>query len=158
MSLEDDLNKLQEEHDLGMLTDEQYADAKARAIEAADAEGAVRPLTGVDKVDREWRVERRQYEQQGNDGFRYLPTKGTVVLPVVFSVIFCVIWVKIALQNHSPLVFVLAAPVMELLMIPYFISTFKKANQYNDAKSTYAARREAETVEQDHEQARRRDL
>jgi hypothetical protein len=76
MNLADELRKLEELHRSGALTDEEFAAAKARVLAGEPAgtgpagEGVMREQLDelrlqneVDRLDREWQMERERYVQ-----------------------------------------------------------------------------------------------
>lgn len=104
MGIADELQKLDELHRNGTLTDEEFAQAKTRLLTepAAQANPPIgsfleEQLANVSyqndlaRLDREWDIERRQYEVVGRYGRRYIPTTGTAfasALVGLFGVIF----------------------------------------------------------------------
>jgi hypothetical protein len=95
MGIADELQKLDELHRKGTLTNEEFVQAKSRllatpigtSLEAGallqDQLTEVRHQNELARIDSEWEIERRQYEIRGRYGTRYVPTYGTVIATVV---------------------------------------------------------------------------
>src|SRR5262245_39381991 len=86
MNIADELRKLQDLHRSGVLTDEEFATAKAAVLagnttdDRAGNEPAmhahleeIKLQNEVARLDREWELEREQYMVAGKYGYRYIP-------------------------------------------------------------------------------------
>ena len=105
MGIADELQKLSELLKNGTLTNEEFAQAKIRLL----AEPATKPTVEVSefledqltevryqnelaRIDREWEIERRQYQVVGRFGRSFTPTIGTGIATAVVGGIFGLFW------------------------------------------------------------------
>src|SRR5690348_5211282 len=101
MNLADELQKLQELHRSGALTDEEFAAAKAAVLAKGNTEAAaptepvlkehldeVKRQNQLAQLDREWQNEREQYMIQGRNGMRMVPTRAMSVIGGVVVAVF----------------------------------------------------------------------
>ena len=70
MSESDDIRKLQELRDRGLLTESDV--------------WQIRLQNELERLDREWETERKWYLLRGRRGSLHVPTKGWIVLPLLF--------------------------------------------------------------------------
>jgi len=113
MSLADDLNKLRDELDSGQIDSRQYDEARAQAIQAADASS-----TGQSS--------RIDATVPTSAGPPVVPIKTIMTLQIVGALVFAGMWIKVTL-GHAPILFVFAVPLAELLALPVFFKMYRKA-------------------------------
>ena len=93
----------------------------------------------LDRLDREWMLERDQYMVQDKHGRRHFPGKAGSILVMVLMIGFTILWMAIAAAS-SPLVslfgllFIAAAVVV-------FITRLHKADEYERRRRRYERRR-----------------
>ena len=167
MSLADDLMKLEDLRRTGALTDTEFAQAKAKLLAAgAPAPGdAVAEKLGeqlaetryqneLERIDREWQIEREHFMVADKHGRRHIPTVGTGQLTAVGGGLFGVFWTVMAfgITSGAPDVgpfsiakvfFPLFGVVFTVGAMVYGVHLVNKANAYNKAFAAYQKRRAA---------------
>ena len=111
MGIADELQKLEQLRQSGSLTDTEFAQAKIRLLESPsqvvnadlglvleDQLAQVRFQNELARIDREWDIERRQYQIVGRYGRIFTPTIGTGIATAVAGTLFGLIWTFIALM------------------------------------------------------------
>lgn len=168
MSLADDLTKLEELRRSGALTESEFAAAKGRLLAADPAPAAksdavadalseqlaeTRYQNELDRIDREWQIERERYMISGKHG-RHLPTAGEGLATAVIGGGFGAIWTvtTFSMTSGSPDFgpFAVANVVMPLFGVVFTagaiglgIYATNKAQAYNQALAAYQKRRAA---------------
>jgi hypothetical protein len=158
MNIADELRKLQDLHQSGALTDQEFAAAKA-AVLAGEARGAepepgvmqqhldeIRLQNEVARLDREWELEREQYVITGRYGYRYLPNKTMSVIMGVVIVVFGIFWTVMAFgmvgEVSGPFIlFPLFGVVFIAAGVGMSIYGYNKATAYEKAYQEYQRRR-----------------
>jgi hypothetical protein len=167
MSLADDLMKLEELKRTGALTEEEFAQAKAKLLAdgptaATDAVAETlaaqlaetRYQNELARIDREWQIEREKYMAPDRYGRRHVPTVGTGRATSLIGGIFGAFWTIMAFAitsgapNDGPFVFAkvffpLFGVAFTVGAIAYGIHLVGKAEAYNRAFAEYQKRREA---------------
>jgi hypothetical protein len=148
MSMADELRKLQELHDDGTLTAEEFAAAKATVLAGRPADSAVeghleeiRQQNDVAQLDREWAIEREQYMVAGRYGYRYLPNKGMSVLGGIIACAFGIFWTMMAASMGAPGLFPAFGVLFILFGVGVSVYSFTKATRYEEARRRYQRRR-----------------
>ncbi len=165
MSLADDLTKLEELRRTGALTEAEFAQAKAAVLAGggapardavADTMAAqlaeVRYQNELERIDREWAIEREKYMVIGKHGRRHIPTVGGSIGAAVAIGVFGVFWTIMAfsITSVAPDVgpFALAKTFFPLFGVAFVvfgvwsgIHAAKKAEAYNRAFAAYQRRR-----------------
>src|SRR5438045_1929994 len=98
MSLVDELQRLDELHQNGSLTDAEFAQAKANLLAKPSDSGhhqqmaeqlqEVRYHNELARIDREWEMERQQYLITTKYGRLIVPTRGMAIGVIVVAVLF----------------------------------------------------------------------
>jgi hypothetical protein len=159
VNIADELRKLQDLHQSGGLSDEEFARAKRAVLERAEggepAAGAVqeqlehlRQQNELLQLDQDWERERERYMVTGRYGRRYLPSKGMSVLGGVMITGFGILWTIFAASfptmDHAPGVFGLF-PLFGVLFVLFGIGvsvySYNKAGEYERALARYHQRR-----------------
>lgn len=167
MSLADELAKLEELRRSGALTDTEFAQAKAKLLagEAAPANGAVADKLGeqlaevryqneLERIDREWQIEREKYMVTGRYGRRYVPTpvmgRATAAIGGLFGVLWTIMAVSITSGAPDDGPFAIAKVIFPLFgvlftgaAIGYGVYVASQAEAYNQVFAAYQARRAA---------------
>src|SRR4051794_21535805 len=165
MSLADDLTKLEELRRTGALTDAEFAQAKAQLLAggAAPAGDAVAEKLGeqlaetryqneLERIDREWQIEREKYMVPDRFGRRHVPTVGGGLTGAVVIGVFGVFWTIMAFSITSgapdegpfglvKVFFPLFGVVFTVFGVYMGIQAAGKAEAYNRAFAAYQARR-----------------
>jgi hypothetical protein len=165
MNISDEIRKLQELHDRGALTDDEFTQAKAAVLA-----GASRPADSVEgeqaansqleilriqnqiaQLDREWEIESQRYMMSGRYGQQYRPSKWGGLIVGLMAVVFGGFWTVTAFSmssgmEHAPGAFSLF-PYVGLVFIAFGVGigiyTFSQATRYEEAYAAYQARRNA---------------
>jgi hypothetical protein len=126
----------------------------------------IRLQNEIERLDREWEIEREKYRVQGSRGSSSLPTSGTAVMAVIgaiVAVLFLLFWISIAASmfggisfgepsgfpgGSSPfgsigLCFPLFGGVALILVIIGVVTNVSKASGYSQAEQEYLRKREA---------------
>src|SRR5262245_17968658 len=109
MSLADDLAKLEELRRTGALTETEFAKAKAAVLVggAAPAGDAVAGKLGeqlsevryqneLERIDREWAIEKEKYTVADKHGRRHIPTTGAGIATAAIGGVFGLFWTIMA--------------------------------------------------------------
>ena len=159
MNIADELRKLQELHQSGALTDQEFAAAKAAVLAGNTAGGEaeageavreqveeIRRQNEVAQLDREWQLERERYLVTNRYGQRYIPTPGLSLLGGIVVAVFGALWTLfaggIAATVGGPaLVFPCFGVVFIVFGVGVSIYSYTKARQYQRAYDAYQHRR-----------------
>jgi hypothetical protein len=154
MNLVDELRKLQELHQSGALTDDEFAAAKA-AVLAKGAEGGeigndqgvqsrleeIKLQNEIARLDREWQLERERYMVTGRFGQRSVPSQFTSVLGGLVIVGFGIVWTSMAASMGAPGFFPMFGVIFICTGLGMSIYSFTKAGEYDRAFESYKRRR-----------------
>jgi hypothetical protein len=166
VSLVDELQKLQDLHRSGALSDEEFARAKKALLEGPSASPAdpqlgrhlsdqlaeVHYQNELAQIDREWQMEREKYLLTDRYGRRQVPTPGMGIGVAVVGGVFGLFWtiVAIALTGSAPdvgpfsiikIVFPLFGVLFIVAAIAFGVHCRTRAQQYEKAFAAYQARR-----------------
>lgn len=154
MSLSDEINKLQELHAAGTLTDEEFARAKATVLGTDDGPSGpvdldrtpdqlrqIQLQNEIAQLDREWALEREQYMVTGQYGSRHLPSEGGSIVAGVLIGGFGLCWTVFAASLGAPAFFPFFGVVFILVGVGSCIYSFGKAGEYRAAHERYQRRR-----------------
>lgn len=169
MSIADELKKLEDLRWNGTLTDAEFAQAKAALLAqlappAAEPEAPAGPLAEhlaavryeqeLERVDREWEMEREAYLVTGKDGARHIPKVGDGLVAAVAIGVFGAFWTVMAFSITSGAPDVMPFSLTKVFF-PLFgvaftafglwsgIQTAQKAEAYTKAHAAYQRRRAA---------------
>lgn len=171
MSIADELKKLEDLRRNGTLTETEFAQAKATVLAqpaptAAEPAGAkldehlaqVRYQNELERIDREWAMEREKYMITGKNGQRHVPTVGDGLGAAVIIGVFGVFWTILAftVTNGGPdfgpdfgpppvirIFFPLFGVAFTAFGIWSGITAAQKAEAYTRAHAAYQRRRAA---------------
>lgn len=166
MSLADDLTKLEELRRTGALTETEFAQAKARLLSGPAPTGdavaetlaaqlaETRYQNELDRIDREWAIEKEKYMVADRYGRRHVPTVGTGRATAIIGGVFGAFWTIMAFSITSgapefgaftlaKVFFPLFGVVVTVGSIGYGIYLTGQAEAYNRAFAEYRARRAA---------------
>jgi hypothetical protein len=166
MGLADELQKLEQLHRSGSLTDAEFSQAKAALLanpsapadetlgqHLSDQLAEVRHQNELARHDREWEIEKQQYLVAGRYGRRYVPTAGMGIGTAVAGGVFGLIWtvMAIAITSRAPdvmpfaiskVVFPLFGVVFIAAAIGWGFYCFSRAKKYEQAFRAYQSRRD----------------
>ncbi|HEY1190083.1 MAG TPA: SHOCT domain-containing protein [Gemmata sp.] len=171
MGLADELQKLEDLRRNGTLTEAEFAQAKAAVLTrtaaapapASAAPGAeklgehlaaVRYQNELERIDREWAMERERYMITGKHGRRYIPTVNGGIIAAVVIGAFGAVWTatSFAVTSGAPdfggfgvarVLFPLFGVVFTVFGIGYGVQAANKATAYTQAHAAYQRRRSA---------------
>lgn len=154
MNSADEIEKLQTLHDQGLLTDDEFAQTKARLLARSSDES---PAAGADalsaavehlhvwneiiQLDLDWERERESYMVRGRYGSRNPPSEELVVIQVVFLIGFGFYIMFSASETGVTGLFLLIGLVFIIFGVGSGVFSFKKASAYKQAKQRYTERR-----------------
>jgi hypothetical protein len=102
----------------------------------------------LERLDREWLLEREQYMISGKNGSKSLPSQGSVPVLIVVIIIILVMWLVFAVNvnsskfGHKPPVFVYLFPIPVIAILIWNISQqASKGNAHEMAKAKYEDKR-----------------
>src|SRR5688500_14678191 len=113
MSIADELSKLEDLRRRGVLSESEFAQAKAAVLAGTDAPADsasehlaehladVRQQNDLARLDREWQMEREQYLVAGRRGVRHVPTTGASLAGAGVVGVFGVFWTIFAFAITS---------------------------------------------------------
>ena len=151
-NLSDEIRKLQELHDTGALTDEEFARAKATVLCAEPSQlgqgdgvhrqlGQIRLQNEIARLDREWNLEREKYLISNKYGTRSVPNEWGNLLVGLLLGGFGVFFTVSAASTGTPAIFVIFSGIFTLIGAGAGISGFAKAGEYRKAHELYQERR-----------------
>lgn len=148
MSIANELQKLQELHRGGALSDEEFAAAKAAVIATGSGIGRttdsalqeqveeLQRQQAITRLDREWEVEQEQYMAYGRYGGRFTPSRGGSLFGGAIIVVMGIAFMSLC-WNSSPLIGVMFV----LFGVGITIYSDSRARQYERAQQKYRRRR-----------------
>lgn len=148
MNLIEELDKLQQLHRSGALSDDEFAAAKSQilgqgalappaASGVADRLQAIAHHNEVAALDREWEIARESYMITGKHGHRYIPTQaGSALLGVALG-LFGAYWTAMAFGTWGALIGVLIIAVG----VGTGLYSFSRATKYSKAEQRYQEQR-----------------
>ncbi|MES2464066.1 MAG: SHOCT domain-containing protein [Armatimonadota bacterium] len=147
MNLSDEISRLQEMHASGVLTDEEFARAKAVVLEdGPDTSGPLAQIgleNELARIDREWDQEREAYLVTGRYGARHLPSEGSGLAGIFLGGGFALVWTVLAFSMGAPVVFALFGIVGVIAAVGMGIAEMEKAERYRETERRWRKRREA---------------
>ena len=171
MSIADELQKLEELRQRGALTNEEFAQAKAKLLAStsetskpdvsehlSEQLAEVRYQNELARLDREWEIERQKYLITDRYGRQHIPTTGMGIGIAVVGGGFGVFWtiMAIAITGSGPsdgpfgvarVIFPLFGVVFVVGAIGYGIYAYSRAQEHDLALAAYQARRRAVRAE-----------
>jgi hypothetical protein len=165
MSLPDDLQKLEDLHRGGTLSEAEFRQAKAVLLaggggsvdeplgrQLSDQLAEVRHQNELARIDREWEIERQQYLIADRYGRRHVPTAGMGLATAILGGLFGVFWLVMAVSitggapNEGPfvigkVVFPLFGVVFIAAVVGWGIHCQSRAMKYDAAFRAYRDRR-----------------
>ena len=154
MNIADELKKLRDLHESGGLSDEEFAAAKAAVLANSNVEdkppgqpvleahlAEIKRQNDIERLDREWQMERERYMVADRYGRRYIPNRGLSVLGGFVIVGFGILWTAFAASMGAPGFFPLFGVIFILAGIVVSIFSFSKASEHDQAYERYRRRR-----------------
>lgn len=149
MSIADELRKLQELHEQGTLTDEEFTTAKAKVLAASATPDSVlqehleeiKEQNDVAALDRAWAAERERYMVTGRYGNRYIPNKGSSLIVGFVVAIGGMMWTIMAANMGAPAFFPAFGVLFTLVGLGISVFSYMKADEYGKAYAQYRRRR-----------------
>jgi hypothetical protein len=150
MSIAEELRKLQHVHETGGLTDAEFAAAKAAVLGATKMDSelamaahfdALKVQSDLERLEREWEVEREQYMLRSKYGQRYVPTRAMSIVVGVVMASFGIFWTTASAQGSGSAYMSILGIIPILAGIGFGIYSHSKAVEYEQAFSRYQRRR-----------------
>ena len=153
MSIADELEKLDELRQRGVLSREEFEASKRKVLSGSNSNESfsqldqVRAQNEIAELDREWDRERENYQISGRWGQRYTPSKTGSLIGGVVIVAFGIFWTSMAagISNGMPGSIGSVFPLFGVLFIiagaSMSIYGFAKASQHDQAQERYRRRR-----------------
>lgn len=95
----------------------------------------------IARLDREWQAQQKKFAIKDKNGKVSMPSQSSAVLGTVGAIIFVVIFFVITIKSGNGVFMLMAIPVIGLA-IWSAISSFDKADNYDDAKQKYYLKRQ----------------
>ena len=152
MSLANEIQKLQDLHSRGVLTNEEFARAKATVLATTPTVGGADPAAldshlqqiqhqnELERLDREWKLEREKYMITGRYG-THIPNEGGSLIGALLIGGFGTAWTLAAMSMGAPALFPIFGIVFVVLGVGQCINGLFKAHEYHDAQLRYQQRR-----------------
>ena len=152
MSIADELEKLDELRRRGVLSAEEFEAGKQKILSGdgdTDSYGQldeIKAQNEIAELDREWDLDRENYQVRGKYGQRYTPSKTGSLVGGVVIVAFGLFWTAMASSMSSGMpggfgFFPLFGVLFIIAGIVMSIRGFAKASQYDQAQQRYRRRR-----------------
>lgn len=158
MNLSEELAKLQSLHWNGALTDEEFTRAKDRLLAKDGAAGSpgvslrLELEAELERIDREWNMERENYLVSGKHGTRHVPSKTGSIVGGIFVTMFSLFWITMAvgitgvMPNEGPFsIAKVAFPLFGLCFLGFAIAAvmkgYSKADQMEAGEKAWQQRR-----------------
>jgi hypothetical protein len=109
---------------------------------AGDVE-AIRVQNEIERLDREWMMEREGYMVRDKHGGRHVPTAASSVVVSVVMVAFAIFWMSGAASLGAGSLFVGIGALFVVIAIASGVNGARKAWLYADGEQRYQARRRA---------------
>lgn len=168
----DELERLQQLHENGTLTDAEFAEAKASVLRREGVTASAVPPPSADismqshlkhvrlqndleQLDREWLMDREKYMSSTRRGGRQLPNRAGAIIGLVIGGGFSIFWTVMAfgITSFMPFNAVKIFPLFGLLFLVAIvwgsITEFRKAGAYEKAEQQYKERRAQLVSQQD---------
>jgi hypothetical protein len=155
MGIGDELQHIQDLHEQGALTEQEFSDAKSRAIggtlmrqadDIADLQRRQSTSSWLEQIDRDWNAELQEYLVRGRGGTQIVPTKSMAVRNTLPNGIVGITLLVVAAFFHG---ISILFPILGLsnLMIGIGLGMWiwSKAQRYDNAFASYLHRRNALT-------------
>jgi len=116
---------------------------ESKTKEIAENVEALKLQHRLEQIDREWMLERQQYEERDRQGKTRTPTKAGAVIQMTLVVIVAIVWMTITTSRGMTSILPLAGLVAIVLAVVMGFSGITKASQYEHAERRYRERRGA---------------
>jgi hypothetical protein len=151
MTIAHEIEKLQQLHAEGTLTDAEFAQAKTAVLAryaddappARDELDTLRFENELARIDREWALQRETFMVSGRYGARHIPTEGGSLLSVVAVGGFGLFWLSMASSMGGPSLFPLFGLLVIAIGVGFSVNGYIKAGAYKRAEQAYQDRRAA---------------
>jgi hypothetical protein len=154
MKIADEIQKLQELHASGALTDVEFSQAKARVLNGQSSAftSSTVPMNDeklrhiqlqheIAALDREWQIEREKYFVTGRYGSRFIPTEVSSLVGALVIGGFGIFWTISAASAGAPPFFSVFGVVFVVLGVGSCLNSYRKAGEYQKAEQRYDQRR-----------------
>lgn len=101
----------------------------------------------LERIDREWEQERRQWFTRNKDGSMSEPSAAMGVVMAIVAAVFGVFWVGFAASMGAPCMFMVMGGGICGLAVVLGFAAVQKAKHYEEARLRYRKRRAAATDE-----------
>jgi hypothetical protein len=157
MGIADELSKLDELRRTGVLSDAEFARAKEAVLAGSSTPTAPRATSShpneLERLDREWQLERQQYLITDRYGRSLIPTAGMGLATAILGGLFGTFWtiMAVSLTGAAPefgpfavakVIFPLFGVLFTAAAVGFGIYAYRRARQYQEAFEAYRARRE----------------
>ncbi len=112
-----------------------------RTAEIADDVEVIRLQNELERLDREWLLEREQHMMRGKHGRTYRPSRAGGVVGAIVMGGFGIFWTSMAISMEAPFFFPLFGLVFIGMAVAIGISTVSKADSYARGEEAYHSRR-----------------
>jgi hypothetical protein len=110
-----------------------------RTEKIADDVETLKLESRLDRLDRQWMLERERYMVQDKHGHRRFPSKTGSVIIGVFVIGFAIFWIAMTMQHGGPLV--IFGFLFIVLAIFVLVTNLRKADQYERRRRRYERQR-----------------
>ena len=151
MSISEELEKLDDLRRRGVISSEEFEIGKRKILgdsgDTSQFNEVSNTTTEIAELDREWKLERENYQVVGKYGRRYTPSKSSSVIQGMVITGFGLFWTALAFTITGRTSFGLArlfplfGIVFIVLGIGSSIRAYGKAQQYEEVQERYRQRR-----------------
>jgi LSD1 subclass zinc finger protein len=116
-----------------------------RAEQMSESLEAIQLQNELERIDREWQIEREKYRIEGRNGSSTLPSGGGAIVAViagVVAVLFGVVWTNMASSMGAPGWFPFFGLIFIMAALVGVASNVMKSSSYSRAEQNYLRRRE----------------
>lgn len=134
-------SRLAVHHEGSAWTTEVVESIEKNTRDIAEDVDAIRLQNDIERLDREWMMERGNLMTRGKDGSLSVPSHAGTVIGSIVGVVFIVFWIGMAINIGAPVFFPAFGVVGLVIVIAQCFGGISKAEQYQRARHRYQRER-----------------
>lgn len=97
----------------------------------------------VERLDREWTMNKEQFHVNGRNGNRSLPSKAGGIAAAIFGSAFLIAWISLSTTMKAPVFFPIFGVVVLGALLANVVSALGKSGRFNQAAEDHQRKRAA---------------